>query len=211
MLRYIEDRALKADVALVYCVRTPQDVIFEKELDDFRASLEKFRCVVVASAPDVGWRGPRGRVSREILDSAVMDPLGRAFFLCGPPGLMESCRAILGSMGVPDGLILEESFGGKPAAPGPQDHERADVTVEFVRSRRNGTGTSGRSLLEIAEKQGVAIPYSCRQGLCGTCAVPLLSGIVRMDTEQGLTREHRASRCVLTCVGRPEGIVRLDA
>jgi ferredoxin len=57
----------------------------------------------------------------------------------------------------------------------------------------------------------VAIPSSCRQGQCGTCATRLLAGEVRMDAEDGLDLELRRQGYILTCVGRAQGDVRLDA
>ncbi len=64
---------------------------------------------------------------------------------------------------------------------------------------------------EAAEETGVAIPFSCRQGQCGTCKTKLLAGNVRMDAEAGLDSESRAQGFVLTCVGRAEGRIKLDA
>jgi ferredoxin len=58
---------------------------------------------------------------------------------------------------------------------------------------------------------GIHIPYGCRQGQCGTCATRLLGGEVRMDREDGLDPALKAQGYVLTCVGRAQGNVRLDA
>ena len=42
---------------------------------------------------------------------------------------------------------------------------------------------SGESILEAAERQGVALPYGCRNGLCGSCAGELISGSVEYPAE----------------------------
>ena len=68
-----------------------------------------------------------------------------------------------------------------------------------------------QTLLQVAEENGVSIPYSCRQGQCGTCKTRLLEGAVTMDSEAGLDPESKARGFVLTCVGRPNGKVRLEA
>jgi ferredoxin len=62
-----------------------------------------------------------------------------------------------------------------------------------------------------ASQHGVQIPYGCRQGLCGTRATRVLSGTVRMDTEDGLTAEQKNAGYVLPCVGRAEGAVVVAA
>jgi ferredoxin len=64
--------------------------------------------------------------------------------------------------------------------------------IQFVRTGKACTVRSGQTLLEAAEGIGVAIPFSCRQGQCGTCKTKLLAGKVRMDAEAGLDSEPRA-------------------
>ena len=84
-------------------------------------------------------------------------------------------------------------------------------TWDALRSGKSGVIPEGSTLLEAAERYGVTIPSSCRQGQCGTCATRLLAGEVRMDAEEGLDPELRRQGYVLTCVGRAKGDVRLDA
>jgi glycine betaine catabolism B len=83
--------------------------------------------------------------------------------------------------------------------------------VEFVRSAKTSTVRSGQTLLETAEEMGLTIPFSCRQGQCGTCKTKLLAGNVRMDAEQGLDDDSRAQGFVLMCVGHADGDVQLEA
>jgi ferredoxin len=80
-----------------------------------------------------------------------------------------------------------------------------------MRSEKFCKGSARNTLLEVAEANGVQIPYGCRQGLCGTCATRVLSGTVRMDTEDGLTAEQKNAGYVLPCVGRAEGAVVVAA
>ena len=42
------------------------------------------------------------------------------------------------------------------------------------------------SILELAEDQGIQIPFECRQGFCGECKVKMISGEVHMEETQGL-------------------------
>ncbi len=134
------------------------------------------------------------------------------FFLCGPEAFMEHVSGVLLSLGVDSSRILQERFGGKRLIAGTELETEAPAgTIEFVRSSRTCSFTSGRTLLEAAELNGVSIPYSCRQGQCGTCATRLLSGDVTMDSEDGLDADLKAQGYVLTCVARAQGDVRLDA
>lgn len=210
MLRYIDDLGLTTDVTLLYFVKTPQDIIFASELAQLRASIRNFRYVTVASTPDAEWQGPTGHLSRDLLESTVGALHSTTFFLCGPRGLMESSRNLLRDLGVPDGKILQESFGGKQDPPSTSSTKKPTGTLVCARSHKECAILEGRTLLELAESNDVFIPSSCRQGQCGTCAVRLLDGIVHMDAEEGLSPDLKQRGYVLTCVGRAQGAVSLD-
>src|SRR5437868_7920717 len=211
MLRYIDDLCLDTRATLLYSVRTNRDIMFESELEQLRSRLENFQYHVTLSQPHPEWVGPRGHISREFVESRVNDLAAQDFFLCGPAPFMDACRGILIGLGVKPERIMQESFGAPsagsaPAAPPPE----ASAVVQFVRSGKTCTMRSGQTLLEAAEEHGVAIAFSCRQGQCGTCKTKLLAGNVRMASEAGLDPDSRAQGFVLTCVGRADGVVRLD-
>jgi ferredoxin-NADP reductase len=209
ILRHIDDRCLGTKVMLFYSVRTEQDIIFDDELELLEARLPNFERIVVATRRD---DGEVRHLSREFIACQLDEIPKHAFFVCGPEAFMEHVRGILLGLGVDQSKILQESFGGKKSSP-PAEW-RTDVhggTIEFVRSSRTCSGTAGRTLLEEAELNGVNIPYSCRQGQCGTCATRLLSGDVKMDAEDGLDAGLKAQGYVLVCVARAQGDVRLDA
>ena len=140
----------------------------------------------------------------------VPDPRERTYFLCGPKGFMESARRILIALGVSDEQIAQESFGDRSTSlvvPSPD----CDATIVFSISQKVCQDRDGCTLLEVAEKNDVKIPYGCRQGVCGTCVTRLLSGNVRMANEAGLSSEHKRAGFVLPCVCRAEGTAVLVA
>lgn len=61
------------------------------------------------------------------------------------------------------------------------------------------------SILDAAEKAGVALPYGCRGGNCGACKGKLIEGRLERGTEApfALTDEERASGCMLLCTAKP--------
>ncbi len=213
MLRYIDDLCLDTTATLLYCVRTTSDIMFESELEQLRSRLKNFQYHVLLSKPHAEWSGPRGHVNQEFIKDAVKDLVLPDFFLCGPPPFMDASRLILIGLGVHPDRIRQESFGAVVPKTAPADSLAAEegVMVEFGRSGKRCTVRKGQTLLEAAEEHGVAIPSSCRQGQCGTCKTRLLEGDVRMDAEEGLDPDSRAQGFVLTCVGRPQGVVKLDA
>ncbi|AFZ30774.1 ferredoxin (2Fe-2S) [Gloeocapsa sp. PCC 7428] len=58
-------------------------------------------------------------------------------------------------------------------------------------------------ILQNAEKQGVELPFSCRNGACTTCAVRVLSGEIYQPEAMGLSPELRAKGYALLCVSYP--------
>jgi ferredoxin len=134
------------------------------------------------------------------------------FFLCGPKGFMDSAHQILSTLGINEERILQESFAGGKRSTEPRPGETLGVeTVVFMHSGKVCQATAGSTLLDLAEKNGVQIPYGCRQGLCGACATRVVSGTVQMDAEAGLTAEQKDAGYVLPCVSRVEGTVVVAA
>src|SRR6266566_2549106 len=192
ILRYIEELSLTVPVTLIYCVRTRGDIIFRKELIRLSCSLARFRIAVTLTAPDPGWKGQKGRVNKEFLLERVSDFRAPTFFLCGPGPFMQHVSELLKEQGVSADRVKQESFGGKPSVAIPDSSGDSSVAfVEFSRSGFEFELIPDMTLLEFAETVGVSIPYSCRQGQCGTCATRLLEGSVSMQAESGLSSEQK--------------------
>jgi ferredoxin-NADP reductase len=210
MLLYIDDLCIPVDVTLIYCVRTEKDVFFKEELAALRERLNSFRCVLVLSRPGSNWEGWKGHLRHEILERELERPSESTMFLCGPPAFMELARTLLKDMEIDSSKILQESFGGVIAGetrtPG-----AGPLEMRFSRSAVTFKVSPDQTLLESSEKNGLMIPYGCRQGICGTCATKLLSGKVRMEPEDALNAELRSQGIILPCISRPLCDVTLDA
>lgn len=213
MLRYIDDLRLNTSVTLLYCVRTSTDIIFQTELERLGMSLPNFKYEVCLSRPEPTWKGHSGRLTAAFVSPYLTDLDSPTFFLCGPKGFMDNARQILSTLDVQQERILQESFGeSKRSTEFHPQESRAVETVVFLRSQKVCQVSTECTLLDLADKNGVQIPFGCRQGLCGTCATRLLSGEVRMDAEaRGLTAGQKNAGYVLPCVSRAEGTVVLSA
>ena len=65
-------------------------------------------------------------------------------------------------------------------------------------SRRRIAVLPGETILEAVEASGVAVPASCRNGTCGTCATKVLAGTPE-HRDRALTAAER-DRAGLMCI-----------
>lgn len=74
-----------------------------------------------------------------------------------------------------------------------------------IRDRSSGKShtlqvPADRYILQSVEKQGVELPFSCRNGACTTCAVRVLSGEITQPEAIGLSLELQSQGYALLCV-----------
>ena len=110
------------------------------------------------------------------------------FFLCGPPGFMQALYDGLRDLGVRDARVQAEAFGpsslkrrpdDQASAPPPPAPAATQSTVVFTLTGDAAEWTPERgTLLEFAEGKGLAPPFSCRAGHCGSCATRMTAGRV---------------------------------
>ena len=87
-----------------------------------------------------------------------------------------------------------------------------ECVVIFARSGVEAHAGSGETLLELAKRVGVDIPFGCREGACATCATRVLSGEAEIETLLALSESRRRSAWILMCSARTRpGCLVLDA
>lgn len=90
---------------------------------------------------------------------------------------------------------------------------RPVFTVTLKNSGRRFDVSPGETVLEAAQRAGIALPYSCRAGVCGSCKAVLLEG--RCDYPRNpptaLDVHDRAQRAVLLCQAVPLSDLWLEA
>ena len=211
ILRFLDDRCLDTEVTLCYIVRTQRDIIFETEIERLKQSLPTFRCFTILTRPEAGWKGLTGHIRRDVLADIVKVRKEASFFLCGPEPFMNDTVAALEELGVDHNRIKQERFRTPKTVQVRESDQPRIATAEFSRSRLTCDISPGLTVLEVAEQNGIAIPYNCRQGQCGMCVTRLTGGSVRMESEVGLSDELKAQGYVLPCVSRARGDVKLEA
>jgi ring-1,2-phenylacetyl-CoA epoxidase subunit PaaE len=155
---------------------------------------------------------PVARLNNGLLQEMLKDIRGdEHFFLCGPAGFMRMAVFTLRWMGVADEQIKRENFTVEYHAPPPvlADTRPKRVVVEAGREHHEFTVTWPATILQSALDQGIALPYSCKGGVCSSCVARCVSGRVKMRKNEVLTERDIAEGLVLTCVGYAETDVEL--
>jgi len=117
MLRSLAGSAPDDPATLFFGNTAAGDVFFERELAELAETfpgLTVHHCVV---EPGPGWTGEVGLVT-EALAARLSDPAAHAYYLCGPPPMIDATRTLLAGRGVPADQIFEENF--LPSGNGPQ-------------------------------------------------------------------------------------------
>lgn len=171
------------DWRLVYAGRSRSSMPFLDELSELDPQRVWIRADTEFGVPASG---------SELLERAAP---GAAVYACGPTPMLSGIRLALPDS--PAGALHWERFAAPPIVDG-----RA-FTVELARTGRTVEVPAERTALEAISDVLPEVPYSCRQGFCGTCHTRLLSGAVR---RRGRAGEGLAA----ICVDRAEGRLVLD-
>jgi len=229
MSRAHHDLGEDRDIVFLHSARTPDDIVFERELALIAADQANFRIAFICerrgARPD--WHGVTGYVSLPLLKLIAPDYLEREVFVCGPAPYMKAVRDLLAEGGFDPLHYHEESFSFDtlaevpadaaidPATDAPTDAPAAapietHFKVSFAKSRRDIDCAHDQNVLDAAKKAGVRVPASCTQGMCGTCKVKLVSGEVEMKHAGGIRQREIDQGMVLLCCSKPKSDLVID-
>ncbi|MHB9757063.1 FAD-binding oxidoreductase [Streptomyces sp. BYX5S] len=202
MTRTLYDLAHPVDVVFVHSARTFDDIVFRRELDLIAATSPHFRVRHVLD--DHG-----EQLDARLLRRTAPDLAEREVFSCGPAGYMRAVRDALVSEGFDMSHHHEEAFTIEPpasaSAPG------TGFKVELARSGRTVACDADTPVLAAAAREGITLPASCAQGICGTCKAILLSGSVDMRHAGGIRPREIAAHKILLCCSAPREDLVIDA
>ncbi|MDJ1133445.1 PDR/VanB family oxidoreductase [Streptomyces iconiensis] len=138
---------------------------------------------------------PQDELGHVDLDTELAHvPDGTLVYACGPEPLLKAVEERC-----PGGRLRLERF----AAP---SVESAGVDGEFeVECRASGVKLgvgAGTSILAAAEKAGLDVPHSCREGICGSCETRVLEGVPDHRDFLLSETEHAAGTSMMICVSR---------
>ena len=98
---------------------------------------------------------------------------GVHIYVCGPVGFIEWVLTTAKQQGWPEAQVHREYFSAVPRPPGLAADE---FEVQVASTGKTFVISANSSITEVLRANGVDIPTSCEQGVCGTCLTHVLAG-----------------------------------
>ncbi len=145
---------------------------------------------------------------------------GRAF-ICGPGPFMDAMASALKQADMPEDRIHVERFvlaksstdNEKSADPSQNNegdiaNEQEELPAATVQLEIDGVHhviacEPGQTVLDAAEKIGIELPYSCREGMCASCICEVIEGNVKLNNNEVLDDKDLANNLTLSCQAVP--------
>jgi vanillate O-demethylase ferredoxin subunit len=151
--------ALSKPWRLIYAARSRQRAAFYEQI-----------CSLAQSCAQFHFDDEAGQVLDAAQAMSSWSP-GERIYCCGPTPLMEAVKSL--SEQLPPDTVRFEWFA-VPESDEPQESD--GFTVRLERSGKEFQVPADKSILEVLEENGFELPFSCREGLCGTCVTNVLAG-----------------------------------
>lgn len=197
---------------LIYGNKDGRSVMFLDDLDRLKNyNLHRFVVFNVLSRESNAVPILEGRLDEDklvqLLTTVVDAASGTDWYLCGPVGMVEAARSVLGRGGVLQGNIHHELFyAGGDAPPRVAVDDETGSTIKVTIDGRTSTlivDPDGAPILDHVLAVRPEAPFSCRSGACASCRALVTVGEVRMDKNWSLEEPEIAAGQILTCQSHP--------
>jgi vanillate monooxygenase ferredoxin subunit len=173
---------------LHYCSRSPERMAFYD------------RILAAPFAIDTHMHFDSGHDSQKLNRRAVLESFETDchVYVCGPPGFIDIVTKTAYQMGWAEEQVHREYFGATVV------NSSGDFAFE-VRIASTGktiTIRPNETVLAALSAHGIEIPYSCEQGVCGTCLTRLLGGEPAHRDHFLTEQERRLNDQFLPCCSR---------
>lgn len=206
----------KSHFVLFYGNKNTASIMFHDELEALKNRfMDRFSLYHILSQEKQAAELFEGRIDKEKVQKfskAFYDPeTTDHFFTCGPGQMTQEIKEALIKLGVPEKRIHLELFsapqsgGVRASQQPPKPHQKATSRINVI---IDGTHTSfpydsRASILDVAQEEGVELPFACKGGVCSTCICKLQEGKVDMEVNYALTAEELEKGMILSCQAYP--------
>jgi 2-polyprenyl-6-methoxyphenol hydroxylase-like FAD-dependent oxidoreductase/ferredoxin-NADP reductase len=211
----------EASISLFNVNSDESDIIFHEELRNLEKRHLNFSVENILTRSN-------GRPDGQMIDTwlskvTALTSLDNEFYLCGPQSFMDLVHNELKKRGTSSSNIHIENFMsasglqelrripskesaackevGNPSIP---SGSPKNLFIELEGKQVKVSIEEDETLLDACLREGLNIPFSCQEGICGTCMAHLDEGRVYMDKHAALSDEDIASERILTCRAKAE-------
>lgn len=170
-----------------YCARSPERAAFRE------------RIAASGFSRQVHFHYDSDDAAQQLALPALLAAPGQThLYVCGPAGFIEHVLAAARAQGWPEAQLHVEYFAGVAIdTTGDQSFE-----VKLASSGQVLTVPKGRSVIQVLAEQGIEVPYSCEEGVCGTCLTRVLDGVPEHRDLYLTDEEHAANDQFTPCCSR---------
>lgn len=180
-----------ASYEMHYCARSAAKMAYR---DAIAASPVAARSVLHL---DDGPAGQQIDLARILADPAA----GAHVYVCGPAGFINAVLECARAQGWAEEQLHREFFAAPTDRPAPEGADES-FTVTLASTGLSVEIPAGRTIVDILGEQGVFIPTSCSEGICGTCVVHVLEGVPDHRDYLLSDEEHARGDRLTTCCSR---------
>ncbi|MCH4552846.1 ferredoxin--NADP reductase [Aestuariibaculum lutulentum] len=202
-------KEVDSKVLLFYANQTQSSIIFAEEIKQLSNIYpDQFKVEHIVSNLNLKAENyHQGFLSNTILTSVFskhkLEFDDYVYMVCGPFGYMEKVKELLNLNGITREKIKVEVFK-LPKVKVTGKDLLSNVTIK-IKDQSYGIKVRGdKSILQQAMSENIAIPYSCRSGMCSTCKATCVSGDIKMVEGHILEQSEVDQGKILTCVSYPE-------
>ena len=211
-------------IRLIYANRDESSVIFKQTLKVLSAQYPQ-RLEVIHLLESL-----QGIPSLSLLSSLAEGMQQGRAFICGPGPFMDAMEKATQQAKFPDSRIHIERFVSAAPVKSPTAHtekkasekasalnqaqpalvviDDADLPSATISLELDGEHhvipcEPGQTVLDAAEKSGIELPYSCREGMCASCMCEVIEGSVKLNNNDVLDERDLANKLTLSCQAVP--------
>lgn len=113
--KFATDAKINSSIVLLYSNHRPEDIVFKDDFEKMQIENENLKVIHTLTCPDPipEWQGLTGYINEDMIKSQIPDFKERAFYMCGPPKMVELMQRILKEKMclVPERIITENFTG----------------------------------------------------------------------------------------------------
>ena len=127
-----------------------------------------------------------------------------------PVAAKQMRKGSAGNVAAPDN---EKSLHAAILPDSPSPGDLMDFQIKVQPSQHTFQATADESILDAALRQGLTMPYGCRDGACGACRGKILSGPIDHGKAllSALSADDREAGFALFCCARAQGDLTIEA